>query len=289
MDSLLKDGYAVTGIDDYSAGKSKNLESAMESDKFFNIKADVCSDRIGHLFDGVDVVFHNAASKKNICLNNPKRDLDVNGGGTLNLLQLCLKHGVKKFVHASTGSVYGEAKVFPQDENHPLNPCSYYGVSKLAGERYVAMFNSVYGLDATILRYFHVFGSRQDSTQDRGGVVSIFTNKIINGQPVTVFGTGDQQRSFTHVSDVVGANRFVADNHEANGQVYNVASGLKISIWRLIDAIEKITGKSADIKMADRLVGDIDRFDISSAKIRSLGFQFNTNFEENIREMCDCL
>ena len=135
----------------------------------------------------MDIVFHQAASKKTICLNNPRLDLEINAKGTFNLLELSVKHNVKKFVHASTGSVYGEAQYKPQDEQHPLNPTSYYGVSKLAGEKYVRAFHDLYNLNVTILRYFHVYGPRQESS-DVGGVVSIFTRRILEGKPIYIYG-----------------------------------------------------------------------------------------------------
>ena len=129
------------------------------------------------MFEGVDVVFHQAASKKTICLNNPRLDLDINAKGTFNLLELAVKHRVKKFVHASTGSVYGEAQYFPQDENHPLVPTSYYGCSKLAGEKYVKIFNQLYGLDTTVLRYFHIYGHDRSQVILEGSINIIETER----------------------------------------------------------------------------------------------------------------
>jgi UDP-glucose 4-epimerase len=285
VDSLLADSWNVIGIDDMSAGNKINLELANKNEHFTQVKANICSKTISKYFKDVDVVFHNAASKKNICLNDPQKDLKVNAGGTLNLLQLSVANGIKKFVHASTGSVYGEPVIFPQDEYHPLNPCSYYGVSKLAGERYVAMYNKIFGLNTTILRYFHVFGKRQDSSQDRGGVVSIFLKNMIEGKPVRVFGNGGQQRSFTNVSDVVRANRFVAENIQTDGEVYNVASGLKITINQLI-ALARITiPSSSEFVTEPRLVGDIDIFEVDNSKIKQLGFEFKTDFEKDICEV----
>src|SRR5690606_3076792 len=114
-----------------------------------------------------------------------------NGGGTLNMLEFAKKHNVERFIHASTGSVYGEPVIFPTTEEHPLRPVSYYGVSKLAGERYVDTFHRLYGMKTTILRYFHVYGSRQESNEF-GGVVSIFIRNILENQPMFVNGDGEQ-------------------------------------------------------------------------------------------------
>lgn len=274
-EALLKQGHSIVGVDDLSAGKTENMKSFVGDFEF--VRKSVCDD-IGCNIQDADIVFHNAASKKNICLENPHKDLDVNAWGTLNLLQNCIKYGVKKFVHASTGSVYGEPVMFPQTEDHPLNPCSYYGVSKLSGERYVAMFNKVYGLNTTILRYFHVFGDRQDSS-DKGGVIAVFLNKILKNEPITIFGTGEQERSFTYVSDIVRANLFVGTG------VFNVASGLRVTINQLVDILREVTGRDIVVQKVDRLMGDIDKFDVSNTKIKSLGFEFQTDLRKNINDM----
>jgi nucleoside-diphosphate-sugar epimerase len=223
-----------------------------------------------------DIVFHNAASKKNICLNDPQKDLATNAGGTLTLLQSAKKHGVKKFVHASTGSVYGEPVEFPQTEEHPLNPCSYYGVSKLAGERYALAFSKLYNMDVTVLRYFHVYGPRQDSSE-YGGVVSIFADKISKGQPITIHGDGQQERSFTYVGDVVRANLFVAANPKTKGQVYNVASGIAVTIQQVAAKLMSFASREVPIEYADALIGDIRKFEVDSSKLEKLGFKYKTN------------
>jgi nucleoside-diphosphate-sugar epimerase len=169
-EELTQLGAEVVSVDDYSAGHARNLEFLAGRPNFRAVRADIC-DRAAMtpVIAGADVIFHNAASKKNVCLIDPQKDLRVNGGGTLNLLELAREHRVRKFVHASTGSVYGEPVVLPTDEEHPLRPVSYYGVSKLAGERYVDVFHRLYGMDTTILRYFHVYGPRQESNEFGGG------------------------------------------------------------------------------------------------------------------------
>src|SRR5689334_4737790 len=182
-EDLLPLGAEVYCLDNFSAGKRSNVAFMTTQPNFHVVAKDVCDDdaEMAALFDGADIVFHNAASKKNICLLDPARDLDVNAGGTLNLLRHAIKYKVGKFVHASTGSVYGEPRIFPTDEHHPYEPVSYYGVSKLAGERYVDVFHRLHELNTTILRYFHVYGPRQESNEF-GGVVSIFARRIINGE-----------------------------------------------------------------------------------------------------------
>lgn len=284
VEELVRMGVETISIDDYSAGKPENLVHLKDYPNLHEVKCDVTDlARLEDFFRGVDVVFHQAASKKTICLNNPRRDLQVNAGGTFNLLELAVKYQVKKFVHASTGSVYGEAQYFPQDELHPVVPTSYYGVSKLGGEKYVKVFEHLYGLNATVLRYFHVYGPRQESSQV-GGVVSIFTRQMLQHQPITIFGDGTQLRSFTYVKDVVRANLLAAITPGTKGEVFNCASGIKITIQQLAEMIAEILGiEYPKITYEDWTPGDIKVFDIDNKKIRKmLGLEFVTDFQEGL-------
>jgi len=284
VEHLLDLGVETTSIDNYFAGKAENLAHLKSNKNFHEVTCDILDfDALDSLFRGVEVVFHNAASKKTICLKDPRMDLEINAKGAFNLLELSLKHGVKKFVQASTGSVYGEAQYRPQDEKHPLAPNSYYGVSKLAGERYVNVFNHLYGLNTTILRYFHVYGPRQESS-DVGGVVSIFARKLIEGKPVTIFGDGTQQRSFTYVEDVVKANLLAAASPVTNGEEYNCASGLKITIKELVEHLADIlTVKNPIVEYKDWVPGDIKVFDIDNTKLREhTGIEFLTDFRAGL-------
>ncbi|MES2135453.1 MAG: NAD-dependent epimerase/dehydratase family protein, partial [Pseudomonadota bacterium] len=286
-EALVGLGAEVISIDDLSAGKLANLAHLSARPNFRFEKIDICDSgpAMDRLFEGVDTVFHNAASKKNICLVNPQRDLTVNAGGALNLLEKAKAHGVRKFVQASTGSVYGEPRIFPTDEAHPLDPVSYYGVSKLAGERYVDVFHKLYGLDTTILRYFHVYGPRQESNEF-GGVVSIFLRRITSGENPIVFGHGRQVRSFTWVGDLVEANLRAATNPKATGQAYNAASGIRVTINELADGMLELLdpGKKLKVEHGEPLVGDIMEFDVANAKIRDqLGMQFEQDFWGTLR------
>lgn len=281
VEELVKMGVDTISIDNYFAGKHENLAHLKEYPNFQEVDCDVTDfDKLDRYFRGVEIVFHEAASKKTICLNDPRRDLDINAKGTFNLLELALKHKTKKFIHASTGSVYGEAQYFPQDEKHPLVPTSYYGVSKLAGEKYVKAFDHLYGLDTTVLRYFHVYGPRQESSEV-GGVVSIFTRLMLASKPITIFGDGTQQRSFTYVKDVVKANLKAAVTPGTKGQVFNCASGIKVTIQELADMIADILGiENQQIIYEDWMPGDIKVFDVDNSKIREiLGIQYITDFK----------
>lgn len=280
VEALVKMGVETISIDNYFAGKHINLAHLTEYSNFREVDCDVTDlESLENYFPGVEVVFHQAASKKTICLNDPRRDIDINTKGTFNMLELAKKYGVKKFVHASTGSVYGEAQHFPQDENHPLIPTSYYGVSKLAGEKYVKVFEHLYDLDTTVLRYFHIYGPRQESSEV-GGVVSIFTRLLLAGKPITIFGDGTQMRSFTYVGDVVQANLLAATTEGTKGEVFNCTSGIRVTIKELADMVAEILEiEHPTIHYDDWVPGDIKIFDVDNSKIRKkLGLTFLTDF-----------
>lgn len=284
VDKLLSKGYYVISVDNYFAGKKENLVQNKNNPNFQEENCDILDyEKLDELFKGVDYVFHQAASKKTICLNNPRLDLDINAKGTFNLLELSVKHDIKKFVHGSTGSVYGEPLFFPQDESHPLNPTSYYGVSKLAGERYVNAFNHLYGLNTTILRYFHIYGPRQESS-DVGGVVSIFTKNLLKNNPTKIFGDGTQERSFTYVDDVVNANIKAAELEISNGKVYNCASGIKITINELFFMLkDNLQVGDSEFGYYDWTPGDIKKFEINNSKIsQDFKINFITDFENGL-------
>lgn len=275
----------VICLDNFSAGRMANVNAFLDQPNFTLLNKDVCDndEEMNQAFEGVDIIFNNAASKKNICLTNPQRDLEVNSGGTLNLLELSMKHGVKKFVHASTGSVYGEPKIFPTTESHPFEPVSYYGVSKLGGERYVDVFHKLYGLDTTILRYFHVYGPRQESNEF-GGVVSIFLRNITEGRNPIVFGHGKQVRSFTWVKDLVKVNLLAASNPISTGKAYNAASGIRVSINDLAESMIQLLNPNLKVEHGDPLIGDIMEFEVSNdLVIKDLGVEFNKDFWGNLK------
>ena len=251
--------HEVISIDDYSAGYEKNLNP-------FNvqqIKFDIThTGGIKTLLERIkpDGVFNQAASKKTVCLRSPLRDLEVNIKGAFNVATACGQLGIR-LVHASTGSVYGEA-IGIQNEEHPTNPASYYGISKLAGEKYAK-----YICNAVILRYFHVFGTRQESADDKGGVIAIWDRRIKEGKPIILYGDGTQERSFTHVKDVVKANILAMQKGEG---IYNVASGYP---YTLNDIIKLLKNRHGDFEVIqkDWQIGDIKKFYVDNKRIMNLG------------------
>lgn len=270
---LINDGIQVVGVDDLSAGKAKNIEGL----DLFWYEADITDyDAIDRIIDKhrPDVIFNQAASKKNICEKNPYRDLEVNGAGTLNLLQIASLNGVKSFVHASTGSVYGEV-AGEITEQTPYNPVSYYGVSKMAGESYAKMFSKL--MNVSILRYFHVYGPNQDSGP-LGGVVAIFINKLLKNEHPVIFGDGNQVRSFTYVDDVVEANIMATENPG----IYNVASGTRTTIKNLLREIQSVSDLYQQPEYADWQPGDIKNFNVNNEKATNeLGIKW-TQFRKGL-------
>jgi UDP-glucose 4-epimerase len=287
-EELLNLGLEVISVDDFSAGKQSNIARLSDYDRFTSHSVDVSDvDALRPLFDDVDIVFHNGASKKNICLKDPRRDLAVNAMGTYNMLELSRDTDVKKFVHASTGSVY-KPTTDEITETSEIGPVSYYGVSKLAGERYVQTFHELYDLDTTILRYFHVYGPRQESGEF-GGVVAIFIRNLLNGEAPVIHGDGQQLRSFTWVKDVVNANIIAATSPEAIGKVYNCASGIKVTIAELCALIVDLFGVKDSVipDYGDWLPGDIKYFNVSNKAISDIGMEFSRDYRDNIAAIID--
>lgn len=228
-------------------------------------------------FTGADVVFHNAASKCTVCRLNPYKDLVTNAYGSYRVFHTAAKVGAK-VVHASTGSVYGESGY--QREDNQYAPRSFYGVSKLAAEQYLRCFD---GLRWVALRYFHVYGPRQDAT-DTGGVVPIFITKMLKGEPLTVYGDGEQTRSFTYVRDVVKANFIAANSDMMEGEFYNVASGVRVSLNTLIGMIAEILDVYPHVNYEEERPGDIREFDVDNQKIASEGMDEWTNLQRGLEE-----
>jgi nucleoside-diphosphate-sugar epimerase len=287
VDSLLAEGCNVRSIDDFSSGKVVNLDHAKSyGDKFETYDYDISNggSSLNALLEGFDLVLNQAASKMNVCLKDPQRDLLVNAGGTLNLLTAAKEVGCKRFVHASTGSVYGSAQIFPTDESHSLNPVSFYGVSKLAGEKYVRMFNDEKSFQTSILRYFHVYGPRQESN-DLGGVVAIFIRNILNNEPIRIFGDGKQVRSFTYVSDLISINKKVALAENVGGLAFNCASGIQVSIEDLAKKVCMLMASpNHPIVYEPARAGDIWKFQVSNILLKELGITWNVEFERGLEE-----
>ncbi len=238
VDGLVEGGHSVAVVDDLSTGKREHVNAQA---KFY--KLDIRSPDLEEIFaqERPDLVNHHAAQADvRRSMADPCFDAEVNIMGSLNLLECARKHRVKKLVYASTGgAVYGEPVYLPCDENHPLNAVCPYGISKHTVEHYLYLYDQNYGLGYTILRYPNVYGPRQDPFGE-AGVVAIFSRQMVRGEQVTINGSGEQQRDFVYVADIVRANILAMDKGE--GQIYNLGSGLGTSINQLFAMMKGITG-----------------------------------------------
>lgn len=281
VDALIDDGHKVTIIDDLSSGLEKNINS-----KARFIKQNICDNKISSIFEKekFDLVNHHAAQidvRKSVA--EPLFDAGINILGTINLLQNCIEFGVKKFMFASTGgAIYGEQEYFPADDNHPTNPISPYGITKLAIEKYLNFYHLEYKLLYTILRYANVYGPRQNALGD-AGVVAIFTNKLLNNEQPTINGTGKQTRDYVYVDDVVKANLLTLQDD--NCETFNVGNGIEKDVNELFITLNKITGNKAKEKHGPALKGEQMRSSISSDRFfNKFNWKPETSLEEGLRK-----
>jgi len=267
-DAFINEGHEVHILDNLSTGFEKNINPKA---KF--IKSDISSTSINELFlkEKYDVVNHHAAQidvRKSVA--DPVFDANTNILGTINLLQACIKTGVKKFMFASTGgAVYGEQEYFPADENHPTNPVSPYGITKLAIEKYLYFYKNEYGLNYTILRYANVYGPRQNPFGE-AGVVAIFVNKLLKNENPVINGDGKQTRDYVFVEDVVKANVITLESETSD--IFNIGTGIETSVNDLFNRLNSIGGKKAKEKQGPAPKGEQLRSVITSNKLFN---QFN--------------
>lgn len=279
-EELVKQGKQVICIDDFSYGKMANTREWWD-DRLCTMLTKPIQIIQPEDFDGVDVVFNNAAAKSTYCVEDPFRDLSVNAWGNFSVYAAANAAGVRRVVHASTGSVYGDAYedgIYSRTVEHgTFTPKSFYGVSKLAGEAYLRAFQEYYpDFQYAILRYYHVYGPRQDASP-YGGVIPIFIRRALEGKPLVINGDGEQIRLFTWVKDVVRANFIVAEEKTANGEAYNIAGSEPISVGNLAKLIKGTVGheylpegSEVRIEYAPARPGDIKWFNVSCAKIGAI-------------------
>ncbi len=286
-DALIARQHHVTCVDNLvgTAASTANISHLLEHPNFVQVTEDILEWAERAELRDVACIFHLAVSKNAVCLANPERDLLVNALGTLRLMRAAARDGVRKFVHSSTGSVFGEIGVRHTDDA-PRLPVSYYGVSKLAGESYCRVVGDISGLDYSILRYYHVIGPRQ-ADSEVGGVVPIFVRKALSGQPLTIDGDGGQTRSFTSVHDAVRANLIAAEHPQARGRGFNCASGVSVTISELADFVIRETRSHVGVRHGPARVGDIRHFDVDSSGLRELGLEFDTDWQAMVRGVID--
>jgi UDP-glucose 4-epimerase len=276
-------GAEVHVIDNLRSGKQENLD--LFPDIIHHSGSITDRELVYDVLDGAGYVHHLAALiSVPESMEKPRECIDINVNGLLNILHAADKHGVKKVVHSSSAAVYGDNPASPKKTQMRPEPKSPYGITKLDGEYYLSMFNEQYGLGTASLRYFNVFGPRQDPESQYAAAIPIFVNKALKGEELVVFGDGEQTRDFVYVKDVVHANVLAATNEYANG-VYNVACGHAISIRELAELIVDTTGSKSAIRYAEPRPGDIKHSlaDISETD-RKLQYKPQFNLIEGLRE-----
>lgn len=280
VDELIEQGHKVLVIDDLSTGSINNLNK-----KALFLQADFRSSQSQEALESFcpDIVFHHAAQVSvQRSMENPVGDANSNIIGTIAFLEFCKRAGVKKFIYPSSAAVYGNPIYLPVDEDHPINPVSFYGISKFTPEQYIRVFCSEGSMEYTILRYANVYGERQDVAGE-GGVVSIFLNKILNGQNPLIFGDGNQTRDFIYVKDIVAANIFVMD--KGSNEVFNVSTGEEVSINHLLSVISRNYNSNVTPIYEQQRGGDILHSYLDNSKLRKLGWQPNYNISAGINSI----
>jgi len=256
-DALVESGCQVTVLDNLSTGHRSNIEHLGDRIDFVHgdIRDAALLDRV---VDGCEVAFHQAAVVSvTQSVEDPPHSCEVNDLGTVRVLDACRRAGVRRVVMASSSAVYGDDPCLPKTEDMASMPLSPYAVQKLTGEFYASVFGQLYGLETVCLRYFNVFGPRQDPSSPYSGVISIFMTKAAAGQAPTIYGDGGQTRDFVYVKDVVRANLAAAGKAEAAGKVFNVGRGESIRIRELWDLIGEIAGNDLQPAFAPPRPGDI--------------------------------
>jgi nucleoside-diphosphate-sugar epimerase len=283
-DELVRRGHNVVVLDDLSSGKQENLGGVRGKIEILQHSvADL--DKLQEACRGVDYVLHlGARTSVPRSVIDPLETNRVNVDGTLNVLVAARDAKVKRVVFAGSSSVYGETPTLPKREDMPPAPISPYGLSKLAGEMYGQVFQRCYGLEFASLRYFNVFGPRQDPGSAYSGVLSLFNAAVLNGTQPTVYGDGEQSRDFTYVGNVVEANLLACEAKRAAGLAINIGTGSRYTLNQTLALLEKITGRPAKAKYAQPREGDIrdSQADISLAK-NVLGYNPRIAFEEGLK------
>ena len=258
VERLLADGHQVIVLDDFSTGHRSNLP---DSDALTVIEGDISNyDTVKQCMVGIDWVFHKAAvASVPRTVNDPVGSSLINYHGTLHLLEAAREKGVKRFVFASSAALYGDEPTLPKVET--MNPVtlSPYAVDKLASECACGMYTKLYGLETVCLRYFNVYGPRQDPSSPYSGVISIFTDRLKNKQVPTIFGDGEQTRDFVYVSDVVEANMKAVTEQAGVGQFFNIATGKEITLNELLKILCEIYNVEFKVNYEEPRKGDIKK------------------------------
>jgi UDP-glucose 4-epimerase len=288
--AVLAQGDQVRGFDNLSTGRRENIAEIAAQIDFH--EADLLDfPAIQQACRGVDYVLHEAAIPSvPRSVKDPLESNRANVDATVHLLVAARDAKVKRVVYAASSSAYGDTPTLPKREEMPPNPISPYAVAKLAGEYYMASFWRCYGLETVSLRYFNIFGPRQDPSSPYSGVLAKFITQLLKGEEPTIFGDGQQSRDFTYVENVVKANLLAcrAPAEKVAGKVFNVATGTRIDLNETFRLLKRLTGYSGEVKYGAERAGDVKHSlaDLTLAK-KHLGYEPAVNFEEGLRRTVD--
>jgi len=280
---LARRGERVRVVDNLSTGKRKNLDVAAGAEFIEGDLADL--DVARRAVQGVDHVLHQAAIPSvPRSVNDPITSNRSNIDATLNILVAARDAGVKRLVYAGSSSAYGDTPTLPKHEDMTASPLSPYALQKLVGEQYCQMFTRLYGFETVTIRYFNVFGPRQDPSSPYSGVISLFISALVDGRRPTIYGDGEQTRDFTYVANVVDGVLRACQAPGAAGETINVATGGRISLNQLFAELRALTAASVDAIYADPRPGDVkhSQADISKAR-RLLGYEPHVPFGEGLK------
>lgn len=285
---LVELGHEVTVLDDLSTGREQNIAHLMGRIRF--VRGSITDmTLLREVMQGVEVVFHQAAlGSVPRSVEDPATTHEVNITGTFNVLLAARDTGVRRVVYAASSSAYGDTPTLPKVESMLPNPLSPYAVSKLVGEYYCQVFTRVYGLETVSLRYFNVFGPRQNPDSQYAAVIPRFITAALKGEPLTVYGDGEQSRDFTYIENVVQANLLAMESAAAVGKVYNVACGGRYTLNELIRQLEGILGRKLEVRYLPPRAGDVKHSEASVALARrDLGYAvvvpFNAGLAQTVK------
>lgn len=285
VEYLVAEGQEVRVLDNFLTGKRENISPFLKDIEL--IEGDIRDfETCKRALTGVEVVYHQAALPSvPRSVEDPLLTNEINVKGTLNLLVASDEKKVKKFIFASSSSVYGDDPHLPKQEGVEGVPLSPYAVSKLVGEKYCQVFSRIYGLDTVCLRYFNIFGPRQDPHSQYAAVVPLFITKMLKGEHPSIFGDGEQSRDFTYIENVIKANMLAAETGDLAGEVLNIACGDRITVNTLFDKIRNIFKTDIRPTHDEPRPGDIDHSfaDITKAK-RILKYTPDVSFEEGLEK-----
>lgn len=279
---LLSDGHAVRVLDDFSTGLKENLTEVIDDIEL--ITGDIRDyDTVAKAVKKIDFVLHQAAVPSvQKSVDDPITSNSTNIDGTLHILEASRQAEVRRVVIASSAAVYGESAELPKHEEMMPSPLSTYAITKLTGEYYCRVFWQLYGLETVALRYFNIFGPRQDPNGDYAPVIPKFINVIREGVPPVVFGDGEQSRDFIFVDNVVEANLMATEADGMAGEVFNVASGDQFTLNQLLDKLRAILGSDQQAQYDPPRVGDILHSYADITKIRKVGYKPVVEFDEGL-------